>query len=224
MKYLYCIDNNITGKRYIGVTIDPDRRWKQHTNPKSKKNSAIKDAIVKYGKENFTMTLLCFDEDKIIDNLEREAIKHFNTQIPNGYNITIGGDGASYREWDEDWNKLLGTMNDTELGERLGYHASTIKDRREALGIDNYHITDWNKYHHLLGTLPDKEIAEMLGIKANAVQSQRSLRGIPPYHQKPELTSEFFNMLGKVPDEELMEKFQRSKSTLRRHKKKMGII
>ncbi len=229
MKYLYSIDNNLTGKRYIGVTIDPERRWKQHTNPKVKKNSAIKDAINSYGKENFTFTLLCFDEDEVIDKLEVETIKHFNTQVPNGYNFTLGGDGASYRKWDDSWNKLLGTVSDVELGKQLGYHASTIGARREGLCIapyTRYPVIDWSKWDHLLGKDKDKTIAEKMGVSSSTVGARRSLMGVAPFtrpvvrHKYPQ---ELLDSLGKMTDVELETIYGIPASCLSRKRKSLGI-
>lgn len=54
--FCYRIVNNISRKEYIGITINFERRMKQHQNQKS--NSLIHKAILKYGKENFTYEIL----------------------------------------------------------------------------------------------------------------------------------------------------------------------
>lgn len=54
---IYCIRNNINGKRYIGSTIDFVRRKKQHwTNSMS--SPYLQNAIQKYGIDNFSFYVL----------------------------------------------------------------------------------------------------------------------------------------------------------------------
>jgi group I intron endonuclease len=59
---------------------------------------ALRDAVKKYGIDNFKFEILifCFDEDRY--KLEIEYIKKYNTQVPNGYNISKGGTGGGF-EW-----------------------------------------------------------------------------------------------------------------------------
>lgn len=69
--FCYKIVNNINKKTYIGITVDFNRRIKQHQ--KNKSNSLIHKAIIKYGKENFTYTLLA--EGLTIEEAEKMEIK-----------------------------------------------------------------------------------------------------------------------------------------------------
>lgn len=95
MGYLYKITNKITGKCYIGVTIQPDcqSRWRKHINSLRYKEGCplLKKSMKKHGVENFTFDILiiCFDEDVV--KYEKEYIKKYNSQQPNGYNILSGG-------------------------------------------------------------------------------------------------------------------------------------
>jgi predicted GIY-YIG superfamily endonuclease len=229
MKYLYSIENNISGKRYIGVTIDPVRRWKQHTSPNNKKNSAIKDAIQSYGEENFTMTLLCFDRNDVIDSLEVETIKKFNTLVPNGYNFTKGGDGASYMEWKEEWNELLGTDIDSKIGKMLGYSGSSIAQRRGVLGIPSYRrkgYTNWDVWDSILGTDTDKNLAKRVGVCASTVENRRNVLGINPYrkaNKKYTYPKELIELMGKEPDTILSEMFNIPSSTISNKRVCLGI-
>ena len=100
MGYIYKITNTITNKCYIGETkqSNPESRWKEHKN--TIKNGtgcpALKDAVKKYGIENFKfdILLICFDEDRY--KYEIEYIKKYNSQVPNGYNILGGGPGGGF--------------------------------------------------------------------------------------------------------------------------------
>lgn len=88
--YLYEIKNLINNKKYIGITIDYKRRFRQHCSKYA--DSVISKAIKKYGKENFSFTVL--KDDLSVEeacNLEIEFIKEQNTLVPNGYNVSKGG-------------------------------------------------------------------------------------------------------------------------------------
>ena len=96
MGKIYKITNNINGKVYIGQTIqDLKTRFKRHCTKQGgtgkEDNMAIKRAILKYGKSNFSIEVLEEIEDNSLLN-EREIfwIKHFNS-FENGYNLTAGG-------------------------------------------------------------------------------------------------------------------------------------
>jgi group I intron endonuclease len=94
MGYIYKITNIVTKKAYIGETIqDVNKRWNTHKNlaKLNKGCPALKEALNKYGIENFKFEVLiiCFDEDRLI--YEKEYITKYNTIAPNGYNISEGG-------------------------------------------------------------------------------------------------------------------------------------
>lgn len=93
---IYKITNLINGKEYVGQSINIERRIKDHflkalnINDCSY-NTAIHQAIRKYGAENFDWKIVeeCSVDD--IDDKERYYIQYFNTLAPNGYNILPGG-------------------------------------------------------------------------------------------------------------------------------------
>lgn len=88
--FCYRIINKINGKEYIGITIDFERRMKQHQNQKS--NSLIHKATLKYGKENFIYEILaCELSVEEAEKMEIDLIKERNTLAPNGYNLAKGG-------------------------------------------------------------------------------------------------------------------------------------
>lgn len=89
--YVYCIENKVNGKKYIGITTRAmDKRFEEH----KKANSYIGSAIRKYGVSNFSISEL--DTAKTHEELcqlEVFYIEKFKT-LKNGYNLTIGGDGV----------------------------------------------------------------------------------------------------------------------------------
>lgn len=84
-----------SGKVYIGISIDVKKRWGEH---KSAANcgvqGALYNAIRKYGWDKFVCEVVeeaSFEEIKF---KEIETIRLLNTLAPNGYNLTLGGDGT----------------------------------------------------------------------------------------------------------------------------------
>lgn len=98
---VYKITNRTNWKAYIGQTSKTLReRWIQHSQPNRKRACPlIRDAIAKYGKENFDVVILeeCFSK-KHLNEREHFWITSFNTVVPNGYNLTTGGDRVELAE------------------------------------------------------------------------------------------------------------------------------
>lgn len=90
-KAIYKITNLLNGKIYIGQSIHPQKRWKEHCQKAKNKtdNFPIHLAIAKYGENNFSFNILQWTED--FDEEEKHFIKIFNSLTPNGYNISKGG-------------------------------------------------------------------------------------------------------------------------------------
>lgn len=94
-KDIYIITNDINSKVYIGQSVNPAHRWEQYCSAVKKKPDAqvITRAMAKYGIEHFTMSIL---EENVVNYDEREIywIEKYNSIVPNGYNIAIGGQGT----------------------------------------------------------------------------------------------------------------------------------
>ena len=101
MAYIYRILNKISKKCYIGETKCKDViwRWNQHKQKIeiNKGCPALRDAVKKYGIDNFEFSVLiiCFDDERF--KYEIEYIKKYNSVVPNGYNITNGGEGGGFQ-------------------------------------------------------------------------------------------------------------------------------
>jgi group I intron endonuclease len=94
MKYaIYIITNLVNAKQYVGITKDIPGRWSRH---KAAKGGCpvLHAAIKKYGIENFLFTHIAdaFDGEAA-KSIEQMLITEHNTKVPNGYNMTDGGDG-----------------------------------------------------------------------------------------------------------------------------------
>jgi len=91
---VYCFTNNINNKKYIGITSDVKRRFKQHKRMRSRA-VVFCLAIKKYGFENFKFEIL--KENLTLKDaklFEVQFIQELNSMVPNGYNRTKGGDSS----------------------------------------------------------------------------------------------------------------------------------
>jgi group I intron endonuclease len=92
-KSIYVIKNKINDKVYVGQAKDPQHRFISHLSraKTNADNSPIHDAINKLGKENFYYEIL---EENIenYNEMEKYWIKKLNCKVPNGYNLTDGGE------------------------------------------------------------------------------------------------------------------------------------
>jgi group I intron endonuclease len=85
---IYCIENIVNGKKYIGQSTNLKKRMWEHHNGSHILNGAIK----KYGKEGFKRYILVYCEIFELERLEIECIKIFHSHKSEwGYNISWGG-------------------------------------------------------------------------------------------------------------------------------------
>lgn len=104
---IYCIENKLDGKKYVGKTTKTiETRFKRHIEKsKSEDRQHIHNAIRKYGKENFKCYLLEDVSDKeILSEREMYWIKELDTKN-TGYNETDGGEGSFGRQVGEETRK-----------------------------------------------------------------------------------------------------------------------
>ena len=91
MGVIYKITNTLNGKGYVGQTRQKlNRRISGHKNSKVKRG--IDAAIDLYGFENFTVEVLEICHVELLNEREIFFIRELNTKVPNGYNLTDGGD------------------------------------------------------------------------------------------------------------------------------------
>ena len=80
-----------SGKSYIGQTIRSLKERAGHGGKRYKESHEFYKAIKKYGFKNFEVEILAEVLQEQLDQIEIKYIQLFNTLIPNGYNISAGG-------------------------------------------------------------------------------------------------------------------------------------
>lgn len=152
--YIYKLTCIITGKVYIGKTIDINRRMMQHSKVTPKYSHHLANAIKKYGIDNFKEEII-FEveaEDRAVlntalSNAEKSFIEQYDS-YRNGYNSTIGGEGAGGFHWLESSKKKLSEslkkfFESAKGKAQIEHTISCIKDRevsketREKIGRGN---------------------------------------------------------------------------------------
>lgn len=98
MYEIYITTNQINGKQYIG-----QHKIKKEQDYYIGSGKILKDAIKKYGKENFTKETLVLCKTKEEANiLERQYIKEYQADLnPQFYNLAKGGDGGGFEYYAE---------------------------------------------------------------------------------------------------------------------------
>jgi group I intron endonuclease len=91
---IYLITNRVNGKQYVGQTVGSvQARFKKHLWPSTSTftNMPIAGAVKKYGRENFTVGVLCeCASQEEMDRMERHYAVTLQTFVPNGYNLRAG--------------------------------------------------------------------------------------------------------------------------------------
>ena len=96
---IYKIENLINHKKYIGKTIDINKRFGDHKRLAFYKSSPsyeypLYKALRKYGLENFNFSVIEECDEKDLDQKEKYWIKIYKSYGKDGYNQTPGGDGC----------------------------------------------------------------------------------------------------------------------------------
>jgi len=144
--YIYCLENKINHKMYIGKTTrNIQARLSDHIKSARKESYyLIHRAIRKYGISNFDIFELesLSNKDELIFNQQLSYIEIFYIEILDtfyhGYNMTKGGGGAyGYRLKGKD-NPAYGKFGKDHPA--FGYHHTEEAKKRISIGASKNHI------------------------------------------------------------------------------------
>ena len=132
---VYKITNTVNNKCYIGSSIQPNKRWRQHINSARNPNSSsynypLQRALRKYGLEKFTFEILKDDFHSLeeMENYEHQAIIWYNGYM-NGYNQT------------------LNTHSNNICHENCQKHIEKISCKCAKINKDNQILEVYSSYH-----------------------------------------------------------------------------
>lgn len=137
MAYVYKITNNVNGKIYIGQTNRSiEERFSQHKKDAFRERNEkrpLYSAIRKYGVDAFSIELV----EETEDPLEREKywIEYFGS-FKNGYNATIGGDGAPYIDYELVVAEYLQLKNQNEVARKLNISSCSVNKILKIYGVE----------------------------------------------------------------------------------------
>ncbi len=93
---IYIVTNKINGKNYVGKTTKELRfRKAEHFSFSRNSSMIFHKALRKYGKENFEWEEISWAGSiEELNKYEIIMIDFYKTKVPNGYNVTDGGEGG----------------------------------------------------------------------------------------------------------------------------------
>lgn len=140
MGCIYKIINSVNDKVYIGQTKRTlSARFREHcwNAMNSNYNYPLHNAIRKYGVENFSIELIEKCDNKDLNEREKFWIQEYNS-YNNGYNATLGGDGASKLNLDENaiCNRYLDVLSINKVAKEFNCSSRTVEQILKVNDVD----------------------------------------------------------------------------------------
>ena len=174
---IYCIVNKINNKVYIGQTKQKfvKRYWHHLWCLRKNKhdNRYLQKSFNKYGGQNFkfiVIHVLCTNED--INELEKNYIKKYNS-FKNGYNLTLGGDGALGCKMPKDYVEKMRERNRiANLGKKHSEETKRIMSSKRIENLKNGQKHNWAK-------ITKEDVIEM---RTKYMNGELETKGLPKFY------------------------------------------
>lgn len=134
MTGIYMFTNKNNGKSYIGQSVNIERRYKDHKRI-GREDTFFHRVLEEEGFDNFDFYVIEVCKIDELNDKEIFYIKEFNTLIPNGYNVSEGGNSShpmglsSVNDVKEIMRLLKYTdMSNLEIGLLFNVSDQTISD------------------------------------------------------------------------------------------------
>lgn len=215
MTGIYCIENIISHKRYIGQSSNIERRWRDHVTKLangSHDNDYLQRSWNKYGREAFSFYVVKICN---IEELNREEVKYialFNS-YNKGFNLTKGGEGTRGCFHSDEYKQM---MSDKFKGRKLS------EETKAKIGKANQRpcvMTEAKKEGF-------KKTAEKLrGRSITAEHRQKiseSLKGRIPWNKGKSVSKEQHGFYGKHHTDEVKEKISKANKGRKRDRYSHG--
>ena len=150
---IYCIENLINHKKYIGQSNNIEYRWKRHKyelNRGHHDNDYLQKSWDKYGCDNFKFYILELCDISMLDELEVYYIDLYQTlNRDNGYNLTSGGSV----------NKQYSKEVCEKISQALMGHQVSLETRKK---VSENHADVSGKNHPMYGRKHSEEAKEKM--------------------------------------------------------------
>lgn len=161
MKGIYLILNTVTGKYYVGETVNLNRRRIGHFSELRRnihRNDHLQKSFNKYGEESFVFTVIeqndNFTQEELY-HLEAYYVKKYDSFF-NGYNLTLGGTGTKGRVFSEEERKIRSEKmkgignhfygkTHTEETKKILAEKSALKTGEKNPFFGKTHIENWKE-------------------------------------------------------------------------------
>lgn len=144
---IYCIENNINHKKYIGQSKNIHKRVLQHINDAKNninKNYEFYHDIIEYGIDSFSFYVLEECSLQSLEEKEMYYIEKYDT-VKNGYNNTYGGSGSKKLS-SNDLNRieelLLNNVSQQDIADEINVSRELI----QGINTGRYYFREDKKY------------------------------------------------------------------------------
>lgn len=140
---IYCIENTLNNKKYIGQSRNVHKRWEEHRNQLNKDkhgNTHLQSAWNKYGENAFDFYIIETCEIDMLDCREKYHIAHYDSSNRiHGYNIDLGG--FYTKELSDETKNKLSIWAKQRVGDKNPFYGKHhTEDTKKHLGETNSRI------------------------------------------------------------------------------------